>query len=68
MKQFPVSKKLAVFLLSFVVLIFEEKLGIELSPETKNELIMLTSAYLVGQGVADHGKEAEKQRQRNYTR
>jgi hypothetical protein len=34
--------------------------GIDISPEDVQHAIVIGSAYVVGQGIADHGKEAKR--------
>ena len=51
------SKKFLVFLAGVLTLI-ASKLGLNLDPDTLNGVIALTAAYVVGQGIADHGKGA----------
>lgn len=51
-----VSKKLVVLILTTVLIALNNKMGLGMLPEQIDNLIMLASAYLVGQGVADLGK------------
>ncbi len=57
---FEVKKKLTTAVLTILFLIFEKKLGLDLDMETKMMITGVASSYIVGQGFADKGKEAEK--------
>lgn len=52
------SKKFWVTIATGVVTVFAESLGVK--PDHVQWLVGLVGAYLLGQGIADHGKEAEK--------
>jgi hypothetical protein len=59
LRQLIASKKgVMVIVTAFLVVIapLAAKFGIEVSEEDKALLVGLVSAYLVGQGIADHGK------------
>lgn len=34
--------------------------GVDITPEVVEQIIVVGSAYVVGQGIADHGKEAAR--------
>lgn len=55
-----ISKKLTVAIVAAGVLIFGERLDLPLDSDTKQLLVGLVSAYLLGQGVADFGKGAKR--------
>ncbi|MDB4726480.1 hypothetical protein OAF54_03495 [bacterium] len=56
------SKKFQVFAASLVVLILTQLVGLEETQalQIKEGLMGLAGTYLIGQGIADHGKEAAK--------
>jgi len=54
------SKKFLVFVATAIAL-GAAKLGWNVSESTVEQFVALVVAYLVGQGIADHGKEAAKQ-------
>lgn len=61
------SKKFVAFLVSLVVMLvtaISGKFGLGITDEQANDLSLkvvgLASSYLVGQGIADHGKEAAR--------
>ena len=53
------SKKFWTMIAGLIVIV-SSKLGLNLSEQTILEVIGLLSAYIVGQGIADNGKEAAK--------
>lgn len=53
------SKKFLV-MLAAIVMAAASKLGLALDPELVNQILALAGAFIVGQGIADHGKEAAK--------
>lgn len=53
------SKKFIVMLVA-VVMAVASKLGLDLDRELVNQILGMAAAYVVGQGIADHGKEAAK--------
>jgi len=53
------SKKFLV-MLAGIVLASANKLGLDLDPELVNQILALVGVYIVGQGIADRGKEAAK--------
>jgi hypothetical protein len=59
LKELLASKKFIVMLAAMVVAI-ASKLGFAIDHDMSTQVITLASAYLVGQGIADHGKEAAK--------
>jgi uncharacterized membrane protein len=57
------SKKFLVFLVGALVAVGNKvagHFGYELDPDTVTQLVGIAAAYIVGQGIADHGKEAAK--------
>jgi hypothetical protein len=59
LKDLLASKKFLVLLAAIIVAI-ASKLGLNLDPDMLTQIIALAGAYIVGQGIADHGKEAAK--------
>lgn len=53
------SKKFLV-MLAGIILASASKLGLDLDPDLVNQILALAGAYILGQGIADHGKEAAK--------
>ena len=53
------SKKFLVMLAGIVVMI-ADKIGLNLDPDLVNKMLGLMGAYIIGQGIADHGKEKAK--------
>lgn len=53
------SKKFLVMLAGIIVAVLA-KVGVPLDPDLVNQVVGLAAAYIVGQGIADHGKEAAK--------
>ena len=51
----PSSKKLWVFLFSAVAFAANGFAGKPMDEESMNQLLILAGAYLLGQGIADHG-------------
>lgn len=53
------SKKFLALLTTLIVLALTRKLGLDepAATELGREIVAVASAYMVGQGVADHGKE-----------
>lgn len=64
LKQYATSKKAIAFVAGLVML-FLNQFGLDLPEETITRGVALIASYLVGQGLADIGKEAEKQKQAN---
>jgi len=54
------SSKKAVAAIAGVVVIGASRAGIVLPPEATHDLVAVVVAYLIGQGLADVGKEAVK--------
>ena len=52
------SKKGQAFLAGVILLVCKDLIG--LSPEDAEKIVGLVMAYVVGQGISDHGKEAAK--------
>lgn len=57
------SKKAIATMVGLLVPI-SKKLGLDIPPDMLTAMVGLIAAYVVGQGVADHGKEREKVRSR----
>lgn len=55
LRELADSKKFAVFLAT-VVLVVAGRLGFDLDPALVDRVVAVAIAYLVGQGIADHGK------------
>jgi len=53
------SKKFLV-MLAGILLASASKLGLDLDEDLVNQILAMVGAYVVGQGIADHGKEAAK--------
>lgn len=53
------SKKFIVMLAALIVA-SASKAGLDLNEELVNQILAMAAAYVVGQGIADHGKEAAK--------
>lgn len=53
------SKKFLVMLAGIIVMA-ADKLGLNLDPDFVNKLLGLMAMYILGQGIADHGKEKAK--------
>jgi len=58
-KQLFWSKKFLVSL-SGMVFVLLSKLGVPIDEETVSNIVIILAAYVVGQGLADTGKEALK--------
>ncbi len=54
------SKKFFAFLIGLLMLGFS-KLGWGISEDMVTEVVALVAAYIMSQGIADHGKEAAKE-------
>lgn len=56
------SKKFCAFLVTLATLVLTRKLGLDEATATElgREVVALGSALIVGQGIADHGKEQAK--------
>lgn len=50
------SKKLIVAALTVLGLVLQRAFGLEIDEETRNSIVGVVMAYLVGQGLADFGK------------
>lgn len=59
LRELATSKKFIVFVVGLLVT-FAAKYGLNLDPEMVQNIIYTIVAYLIGQGIADHGKEAAK--------
>jgi hypothetical protein len=58
-KQLFASKKFLV-MLSGIVVFVSARLSHALDPADVDRVLALVASYIVGQGIADHGKEAAK--------
>jgi uncharacterized membrane protein (DUF441 family) len=58
-KEFLTNKKFIVAAAG-VIIAFSAKHGLNLDPETTQYIVGIVIAYLIGQGIADNGKEAAK--------
>jgi hypothetical protein len=58
-KQLFLSKKFLV-MLSGIVVFVASRLSHALDPADVDRVLALIASYIVGQGIADHGKEAAK--------
>ena len=54
------SSKKGIALLVGVIITFVAKYGIDVDEATVTQVVSLVVAYIVGQGIADAGKEAVK--------
>ena len=54
------SKKGQAMIVGLVLTLFSKTLGIDLDPDQAAQAVALIVAYIVGQGVADMGKEKVK--------
>ena len=60
LRELAGSKKFVVFLVT-VLVVLASRFGLDLGPETAERIVHLAIAYLVGQGVADFGKDFKKE-------
>lgn len=58
-RELLTSKKFVVFVAGLIVTL-AAKYSFNLDPEMIQNIIYTIVAYLIGQGIADHGKEAAK--------
>lgn len=58
-REFVTSKKFIVAVVGVIIAIAGRH-GLSLDPQTVEHVVYLFVAYLLGQGIADHGKEAAK--------
>jgi hypothetical protein len=61
-KELIASKKGLVFLSALVVILLHG-IGVPISEETAEQLVLLAAAYMTGQGIADAGKSIQKSRE-----
>lgn len=67
MKQIAItllsSKKFSALLVTLLVLVATRKLGLdeETATEVSREIVALVGTFMVGQGIADHGKGKAEQ-------
>jgi hypothetical protein len=54
------TSKKALAAMATLLLIVLQSLGLPISEEVLNKILMVVAPYLVGQGIADSGKEAAK--------
>ena len=66
LKAIFTSKK-ALTALSAVTVVVLQHFGIPIDEATVNKLLLVASAYIIGQGIADATKEAEKEKKKNAT-
>jgi len=59
LKELFSSKKFVVMLAAMIVAV-ASKAGLALNPDLINQILALAGVFILGQGVADHGKEAAK--------
>lgn len=50
------SRKLAALIIGVAAILLSKYLGMDLDAESKTALVTILSAYMLGQGIADHGK------------
>lgn len=53
------SKKAMAALATLLVIILQA-LGLPITEDMMNQVLFIAGSYIVGQGIADHGKEAAK--------
>ncbi len=54
------SKKAQAMIVGLLMTLFAESLGMPVTESTMTEVVALISAYIIGQGVADHGKSVKE--------
>lgn len=59
LKELLGSKK-ALTAIAGIILAIASRYGLNVPEELVQDIVQLLSVYIVGQGIADHGKEAEK--------
>ena len=59
LKDLLASKKFLVMLTAIAVAV-ASKLGLNLDPDMLTQIMAMAGTFIVGQGIADHGKEAAK--------
>jgi uncharacterized membrane protein (DUF441 family) len=59
LKNLLSGKKFAAMIIGMVIAI-GGKYGLKFDPDLVQEIVGLVIAFIVGQGIADHGKEAAK--------
>jgi len=59
LKELLKSKKFIAMLVG-VLTVLLGKVGLDLDEETLTKIVGLVAAYVLGQGIADHGKEQKK--------
>ena len=64
LKQMFQSKK-AIAMMGGIVVALAGHIGLDLPPEAVTGILTPVLAYIVGQGVADHGKEKARMEQGN---
>lgn len=60
LKQKLASKKVKATIVGIVIVIANDALGLKFQPETVASVVGLIISYVIGQGIADKGKEAAK--------
>jgi len=59
-KELFKSKKFVASLVGVIVVVVDKTVGLQLPEDTVTQVVALLAAYVVGQGLADHGKEKAK--------
>lgn len=54
------SKKLSAAVAAVIIVVLNDKLGWGISPQTVEDIVAVVIGYVVGQGIADFGKEKAK--------
>jgi len=56
-KIFLKSKKARALIVGLLLVVLNDKIGLDIQAEQLEYAVYLVCAYLTGQGIADHGKE-----------
>lgn len=59
-KQLLASKKFIAMVITLICLTALKIFKVQLDPSTVAEFVAIISSYILGQGIADHGKEAAR--------
>lgn len=54
------TSKKAMSALATLLVIILQALGLPITEDMMNQILFIAGSYIVGQGIADHGKEAAK--------
>ncbi len=54
------TSKKALAALATLLVILLQAMGLPITEEMVNQILVIAGSYIVGQGIADHGKEAAK--------